>query len=141
MKDALWSSSVRAVRTASSRPPLHLEIIMDREFVFRVTQEDIDNGKPCNACLCPVALAIERAIGDTLPVYFDEEAGRQDRTWVRRGDVYVNTERYVYPDNPTAHKIESFIDRFDSGMIVSPISGSIMNEEYRNRLKGATARV
>lgn len=37
-----------------------------------VTAEDIANGRPCEPCLCPLAIAIERATGRAVNVETDE---------------------------------------------------------------------
>lgn len=41
---------------------------------IEVTQQDIDNGKQCSACHCPIALALFRLTGDGWKVsYFRAE--------------------------------------------------------------------
>ena len=65
-----------------------------------VTEEDIANGEPGDPCLCPVALAIARAIPDSSP-------------WVDGADVDFGQEAH-YASVPLPPEAKAWIFRLDT---------------------------
>ena len=68
-----------------------------------VTQEDINNGRKFNCIMCPVALAIKRAIRNPKVSVFSILAR-------------IDTEDYFFPK-----KVQNFIQNFDGSILVEPI--------------------
>ena len=72
---------------------------------IKVTQEDINNGEPCETMSCPVALALSRQLNLFNPVYVSYS--------------YFSTDnKYVY----LPRSVKRFIHRFDSGEEVKPFN-------------------
>lgn len=73
-----------------------------------VTQDDIDKGLRNNCTLCPVALAIRRAIPGSDP-------------WVDDHDISFPSRRMAPIDTPSSSVME-FMHTFDLGDFVAPFS-------------------
>jgi hypothetical protein len=75
--------------------------------IVRVTQEDIDEGTKGDCTFCPIALAVDRALGGECCVA------------VTIFDVYI-TENAHAEVFPLPSEARQFIQRFDKGKPVSP---------------------
>ena len=73
---------------------------------FRVTRKDIKTGKKDNCQLCPVALAMKRALGAEVQVLM--------------GKYQFQSAAHELP-----YKVTQFIKRFDDGLPVKPFSFNI----------------
>lgn len=73
--------------------------------LITVTQEDIDDGCPCDSSLCPVALAMRRRLKDNY-IFVDKMVVE-----IGSGNFYALPE-----------KVKCFIRDFDQGLPVEPIS-------------------
>ncbi len=83
--------------------------------LVKVTQIDIDNGVPCDGCLCPIALAIDRDYNLDVKVHAD-------------GGIVINDgekETEVW----AGYEAASFIESFDDGNEVNPFSFEL---DYNN---------
>lgn len=79
-------------------------------FTVEVTENDIQSGVPCSSGNCPIAMAIERTIGQLFPVsgcftMFSIDAKRKIRVMECDQDNFIN-----------------FIGDFDQGKKVKPFS-------------------
>ena len=79
-----------------------------------ITNEDIDNGRPDHTCLCPIAIAIERALRkrglDIRGVQV--EASHVEIAYYAGG---IRWRRITLPQ-----EARTFIERFDYGTEVEP---------------------
>lgn len=80
------------------------------KLTVRVTQVDIDKGKPHNACRCPVALAIKR-------LGYGSSVGRKE--------IYIHNVMVLIS---TPIKAAKFITAFDNGQPVKPFQFTIKGE-------------
>lgn len=80
---------------------------------IQVTQEDIDAGNRCNACYCPIALAIAREVNQT--VFIDGK------------DWYVSWKKNLR--GPLSQEAQDFVSLFDCGGAVKPFEFEIDYED------------
>jgi hypothetical protein len=78
---------------------------------FRITKADIEKGKREDCALCPAALAVRRK----LPRF------RVASDTAFRGDTGKN----VHYETPLPKKVRHFINEFDNGRPVKPLTFSI----------------
>ncbi len=93
---------------------------MLKELMFKsklqVTDEDIATGKPKSENLCPIALALTRAIPEAS--YICVETGNSIKVYFNVNDD--NDTCYEVFRNDCAHVINQFIALFDKEMPVKP---------------------
>lgn len=82
-----------------------------KTFTINVTQEDIDNGDPVDACGCPIALAANRAMN------------RITGTDGAELEVYNGTECVAWAELPDV--ASKFVRDFDNYRPVSPLTFQI----------------
>ena len=80
----------------------------------RITQADIDNGKPDHTCLCPIALAIERALRARG---LDVEGVQVE---ANRVEIAYGADRIRWRTIDLPESAIEFIERFDYGTGVDP---------------------
>lgn len=91
-----------------------------RELVIEVTAEDIAGGIPGNVCLCPIAIAACRALGDSEYWMLKVEEDRGD---ILQVSLYYASDSpapdviYLLPDEAAA-----FVRRFDYDEQVEPLT-------------------
>ena len=74
-----------------------------KKYVIKVTAKDIESGKREQSGFCPVALALRRTF-------------REARVW--KDELWLGSNRSI----PTPRAAASFIERFDDGKKVKPMS-------------------
>lgn len=82
-----------------------------RTVEVQVTQTDIDQGQPCDAYNCAVKLAVARATGMQVSVHVKD-------MWLMDGNKFK--ARIAIPP-----QVVAWVDRFDRGEKVEPISFTI----------------
>jgi hypothetical protein len=88
-----------------------------------VTQEDIDNGERWDCALCPVALALKRAIGK--PVSVNADGGLTVVDYDLASDLASFTS---YSPVIASHQdsVTEFIRKFDEGDDVEPFTFEVL---------------
>lgn len=81
---------------------------------INVTAEDIKNGARVHCCICPVSLAIRRALNQPINLenYFNVQTG-----FMLISIVGEEVKRYNTPKS-----VQRFINKFDMGKEVKPFS-------------------
>jgi hypothetical protein len=79
--------------------------------LIRVTQADIENGQKTDCYLCPIALAINRAIGKDSSSFWGAQVYRTQLT-----------PHLGYKQVLTPRRVERFIVRFDHNLPVQPFN-------------------
>lgn len=99
----------------------------DEYIQFKVTEEDIKNGRRNNPNVCPVALAIKRAIGEGWQVAVGW--GYVNIYW---GPIKEVTKNYSRREAVRyKHRYTAEIRNYDNGLGMDPFTGSIEHErEY-----------
>ena len=97
-----------------------------RTETIKVTREDIKNGEPAYNSGCPIALAMQRAIGPHVSV-------GTDRFWPYKEpeDWYARQICGNLPD-----EAQGFVREFDDGLDVEPIEFQVTFEEEQHERQG-----
>ena len=82
---------------------------MSNVIAIEVTEGDISNGRSKQCDICPIALALSRAIPEARKI-----AVQPYGVYYSIGDVYFRAE---FPE-----AVRGFVDKFDHGCDVSPFS-------------------
>ena len=86
--------------------------------LIQVTQDDIDKGEPECVSICPIALAVERAVGPC------------DELFVTTGSIRYRQENVVWVAQMNDDGY-AFIKRFDTNLIVEPFEFEANFEVYK----------
>lgn len=77
--------------------------------LIKVTQEDINNGRPLKSCECPVALACKRAL-NVDKVYIDGYSVT----------IYSDDHLYYVAEYKLPYNAAEFIEDFDGDHAIAP---------------------
>lgn len=97
---------------------------------IKVTQEDIDAGKPCHCAYCPIGLALMREFNISME---SEQIVQVGRNW-----LYVFPNRYAYKGGSilakarTPNVAANFIVCFDTKRPVKPFEFTIDFKELES---------
>lgn len=92
---------------------------------IEVTQQDINDGVPGQACSCPVAKAISRELGIKIPQ--DVIVGPDALSVWLRVDYWNNN--YKQYETVLPHKVRKFIKHFDESKPVEPFHFTLKWDE------------
>ena len=91
--------------------------------MVNVTPEDIHNGKPGNPTSCPIALAVERALG-LNPGHWTVDVGSNDDT-IEVFSIYTADETDTLFYHVPEVNLEGIIEDFDEGWGMNPFQFEI----------------